>query len=204
MYIHTFLNNFFAELKLLRGIRKFFTYRYRNKLHLEENSYRTSCVANPGCLSRIRIFPSLIPDPGSQIQGQKDSGSGSAAKNLNIFNPKNCFKALGKNCPGYHSWIGILIFYPSRIPYPGVKKAPDPGYRIWIRMTTCVPGTWIFVVGHRLAGTRIFIKTSVVAFHLLLGITFYLFCRYTIPCLLSSSLGPNLGNFRCCRRKTGH
>jgi hypothetical protein len=28
-------------------------------------------VANPGCLSRIRIFS--IPDPGARIQGQKDS-----------------------------------------------------------------------------------------------------------------------------------
>jgi hypothetical protein len=36
--------------------------------------------------SRIRIF-----HPGSRIQGQKDSGSGSAQNSLNIFNPKNCF-----------------------------------------------------------------------------------------------------------------
>ncbi len=31
------------------------------------------------------------------------------------------------------SRIRILIFYPSRIPDPGVKKAPDPGS--WIRNT---------------------------------------------------------------------
>jgi hypothetical protein len=37
----------------------------------------------------------FIPDPGSdfssRIQGLKDIGSGSASKNLNILNPKNCF-----------------------------------------------------------------------------------------------------------------
>jgi hypothetical protein len=34
-----------------------------------------------------------VADPGSlsRIQGQKDPGSGSASKNLSIFNPKNCF-----------------------------------------------------------------------------------------------------------------
>jgi hypothetical protein len=29
----------------------------------------------------------------------------------------------------------MLTFYPSRIPDPGVKKAPDPGSRIRIRNT---------------------------------------------------------------------
>ncbi len=29
--------------------------------------------------------------------------------------------------PGYRSRTRILIFYPSRIPDGGVKKAPDPG-----------------------------------------------------------------------------
>ncbi len=29
--------------------------------------------------------------------------------------------------PGSGTKIRILIFYPSRIPDPGVKKAPDPG-----------------------------------------------------------------------------
>jgi hypothetical protein len=38
-------------------------------------------VADPGCLSRIRIFSP------SRIQGQKDSGS----RIRSIFNPKNCF-----------------------------------------------------------------------------------------------------------------
>jgi hypothetical protein len=29
--------------------------------------------------------------------------------------------------PRSGSWIRILIFYPSRIPDPGIKKTPDPG-----------------------------------------------------------------------------
>ncbi len=29
--------------------------------------------------------------------------------------------------PGFSPRILILIFYPSQIPNPGVKKAPDPG-----------------------------------------------------------------------------
>ncbi len=36
--------------------------------------------------------------------------------------------------PGSGSRIRILIFYPSRMPDPGVKKAPDPG------SATLVPG----------------------------------------------------------------
>ncbi len=37
--------------------------------------------------------------------------------------------------PRSGSWIWILNFYPSRIPDPGVKKAPDPGSLIRIRNT---------------------------------------------------------------------
>ncbi len=61
---------------------------------------------------RIRIFS--IPDPGS------------ASKNLSILTQK-LFLSSKKYDPGCSSRIRILIFYPSRIPDPGVKKAPDPG-----------------------------------------------------------------------------
>jgi hypothetical protein len=48
--------------------------------------------ADPGVLCRTGILdPQFFP----QIKGQKDPGSGSASKNLSIFNPKNCFSALG-------------------------------------------------------------------------------------------------------------
>jgi hypothetical protein len=30
--------------------------------------------------------------PGSRVQVQKDPGSGSASKNVSIFNPKQCFE----------------------------------------------------------------------------------------------------------------
>jgi hypothetical protein len=71
-------------------------------------------VADPGSLSRIRIFS--IPDPGS-----KRSGTESASKNLSIFNPKNCFKALGNMIRDVHP-----VFQD-----PGVKKALDPGSAHW-------------------------------------------------------------------------
>ncbi len=63
--------------------------------------------------SRIWIFS--IPDPES------------ASKNLSILTPKNW-----KHDPGCSSRIRILIFYPSQIPDPGVKKALDPGSHIRI------------------------------------------------------------------------
>jgi hypothetical protein len=63
--------------------------------------------------------------PGSRDKTIPDPGSGSAQNNLTIFNPEKRFKALKKYDPGCSS--RILIFYPSRIPDPGVKKAPDPG-----------------------------------------------------------------------------
>jgi hypothetical protein len=51
--------------------------------------------------SLIRIFP-------SQIQGQKDPGSGSASKNFVFFYPKNCFYALGKIIMDVHPGSRIL------------------------------------------------------------------------------------------------
>ncbi len=71
---------------------------------------------------RILIFP-------SRIQGQKDSGS--ASKNLNIFNPKNCFQALGNMIRDFQPRAGYWFFADpgSRIPDAGVRKAQDPGSR---------------------------------------------------------------------------
>jgi hypothetical protein len=70
--------------------------------------------ADRGCLSRILIFS--IPD------------SGAASKNLSILTQKNGFEAFGNMIQVVHPRSGsrILIF-THRIPYPGVKKAPDPG-----------------------------------------------------------------------------
>ncbi len=74
---------------------------------------------------------SSIRKQNTRIQGQKDSGSRIRIKeNKNrIFNSKIISKLS-------ELWSGMLIpdpgsgswfFYPSRIPDPGVKKAPDPG-----------------------------------------------------------------------------
>jgi hypothetical protein len=46
-------------------------------------------------------------------------------KEFKYFSPKKWFLSSRKYDPGYSS--RILIFYPTRIPDPGVKKEPDPG-----------------------------------------------------------------------------
>jgi hypothetical protein len=83
---------------------------------------------HPG--SRIRIFS--IPFPISRIQGQKvsRSRSGSASKNLIIFNPKKFSQALGNVTrdahPGSGSRIRILIF----LPIPGFRIQGSKRHRI--------------------------------------------------------------------------
>jgi hypothetical protein len=86
-------------------------------------------VADPGCLSRIRILIFAIPDPGSRVKKILDPGSRSASKNLSILT-KKLFLSYRKYDQGCLSRIRIpldpdLGFLP--IPYPGVKEAPDPG-----------------------------------------------------------------------------
>jgi hypothetical protein len=72
---------------------------------------------------RIPLFPSRIPDPGSEL-----SPSRIRIKEFKYFNPKKSkkwFLSSRKYDPGCS----------SRIPDPGVEKAPDPGSQIWIRNT---------------------------------------------------------------------
>jgi hypothetical protein len=78
--------------------------------------------------SRIRTVS--IPDPGSWI----------LIKEFKYFNPKKgkkWFLSSKKYDPGCSSRIPDpdADFLPSRIPDPGVKKAPNPGSRIRIRNT---------------------------------------------------------------------
>jgi hypothetical protein len=78
--------------------------------------------------SRIRLFS--IPDPRSWI----------LIKEFKYFNPKKSkkwFLSSKKYDPGCSSPIldPDADFLPSRIPDPGVKKAPNPGSRIWISNT---------------------------------------------------------------------
>jgi hypothetical protein len=63
----------------------------------------------------------FILEPGSRVK--------KASKNLSIFNPKNCFQALGNMIRDVYPGPD-LDFYPSRISDPGVKKATDQGSRI--------------------------------------------------------------------------
>ncbi len=82
-------------------------------------------VADPACLSRIRLFS--IPDPGSEL-----SPSRILIKEFKYCNPKNSkkwFLSSKKYDPGCSSRIPDpdADFLPSRIPDPGVKKVPDPG-----------------------------------------------------------------------------
>jgi hypothetical protein len=72
----------------------------------------------------------FIPDPGFEFFSIPDSRS--ASKNLSILTQK-LFLSPRKYDPGCSSRILVLFFLP--IPDPGVKKAPDPGSRIWIRNT---------------------------------------------------------------------
>jgi hypothetical protein len=73
-------------------------------------------VADPECLSRIRIFPSRIP-------AQKDSGSRSRIRiiKLKYFNPK-LFLSSRKYDQGYSSRIPDPDFDFFTHPGPGVKK----------------------------------------------------------------------------------
>jgi hypothetical protein len=80
----------------------------------------------------------FIPDPGSdffpsRIQTFSIPDPGSSSKNLSILTPKNqkkWFLSSKIYDPDCSSRIRMLTFYPSRIPDPGVKKAPNPGSRI--------------------------------------------------------------------------
>ncbi len=76
-------------------------------------------VADPGVYPGSEFFPSRIP-----IFSTPDRDPGSASKNLCILTQK-MVSQLSEIWSGSRIWI--LIFYPSRIPYPGVKRAPDPG-----------------------------------------------------------------------------
>ncbi len=83
--------------------------------------------------SRIRLFS--IPDP-----NYLHPGSLIRIKEFKYFNPKNGFQALENIIQVVHpgSRIRMLTFYQSRIPDPGVIKAPDPGSRIRIRNTAFI------------------------------------------------------------------
>ncbi len=70
------------------------------------------------------FFPSRIPDPNFFHPG-------TASKNLIIIAQKNCFQALGNRIRTVHPGSWFFIYPGSRIPDPGIKKAPDPDPQHW-------------------------------------------------------------------------
>jgi hypothetical protein len=85
---------------------------------------------------RIRdVYPgSQIPDPGSDFLSSRipdpncfHPGSRIRIKKFKYFNPNVWGSKLWEYDPSSSSRIRILTIYPSRIPDPGVKKAPVPG-----------------------------------------------------------------------------
>jgi hypothetical protein len=64
-----------------------------------------------------------------RIQGQKDPGSGSASKNLGIFNLKNCFYVLGKIIWDVHPGS---VFSPPDLGSRGQKNTGSATMKIVI------------------------------------------------------------------------
>ena len=98
------------------------------KLSLSSRKY------DPGCSSWIRIlifYPSWIPEPGVKKEPDVGSGPGSGSATLLVMKECHvsavCWARRGDWRETTAPRIRIQIFYPSRIPDPGVKKAPDPG-----------------------------------------------------------------------------
>jgi hypothetical protein len=82
-------------------------------------------IADPGCFFRIRFFSN--PDPGSEFFLSRI-----LSKEFEYFNSKKWLSSFRKYDPGCTSRIpgsgSCLITYPgTRIPDPGIKKAPNPG-----------------------------------------------------------------------------
>jgi hypothetical protein len=80
--------------------------------------------ADPGCLSRIRLFSSRTLDPNCLHPGSRIR-----IKGFKYFNPKKLkkwFLSSGKYDPGCSSRIRMLTFYPSRIQGSKRHRIPDP------------------------------------------------------------------------------
>ncbi len=78
-------------------------------------------VADPGCLSRLLDPNFSTPDPGSRIETRKNPGSGSATKNLSIFNLTH--KSFTKLSEARDFHPGSSFFLPIRDPGSGGPKS---------------------------------------------------------------------------------
>ncbi len=117
-----------------------------SRIHIKKFKYinpkkwfLSSWKYDPGCSSRIRI-----PDPNFLHPGSIFFPSRIRIKEFKYFTPKIVSK-LSEIWSGLSSRIRKLTFYPSRIPVPGVKKAPDPGIsNTAIRATDSYWTSWQF------------------------------------------------------------
>ncbi len=108
-------------------------------------------VADPGCLSRMRIFP-------SRIQGQEDSGSGSALKNFIIF-----LNIIRNGHPGSGSWF-LPIPDPGSRGQKGTRSRildPDPQHCFWCKFEIQIHINWFFLPYASKSGSRTSEKCSV-------------------------------------------
>jgi hypothetical protein len=125
-----FLANFFEYCVVLMKLVGFVTAtdihwntvkRYGNnsiKFLLRIKIHNFNCVADPGCLCWIPDPNLSFRDPGSRVKKRPASNK--------YFKPKkNLFLSSRKIDLGCSSRVRII--FPSWIPDPGVKKAPDPG-----------------------------------------------------------------------------
>ncbi len=120
---------------------KFFSCRIRIRCSgsgTQGSGSTTEIITDPQhCFSVLRI-QDVYPDPESEFFPSRiphpnffHSGSRIRFKEFKYFNPKTVSKLSeiwsGLLIPAPDPRIRIRIFYPSRIPDPEVKKAPDPG-----------------------------------------------------------------------------
>jgi hypothetical protein len=82
----------------------------------------------PGCLSRIRIFPSRIHDPGSKRFWISDPDP---HQRIQLFLIQKIVFKLSKYYPDVYPGSRILIFYPSRIQGSKRHRMPDPDPQHW-------------------------------------------------------------------------
>jgi hypothetical protein len=92
-------------------------WKFRTKARTVVFFRKNSSFADPGCLSRIRIF--WITDPNFFHPGSDFFPSRIGIKELKYFNPKKWFIISRKYDPGCFSRI--------RIPDPDFLLIPDPG-----------------------------------------------------------------------------
>ncbi len=92
----------------------------RELIDLHYDCFVITSVVDRGCLSRIHY------------QGSNFFPSRIRIKEFTYLNSRNGFLALF-----FIPNLGSGAFYPSLIPYPGVKKAPDPGSATLVLPAVC-------------------------------------------------------------------